>query len=212
VRAALGALALAAAAAAAAAAVTPSAAVQEAPAVLAPRAAVHLVAPPEGEVYAAYLDQAFAPISDDGPVTRETLLVENDALDAWTPNRRAWEAWILQHNSGQGRADPGLLDAFIRRPQQAIRFYQFPAAQTPVRLVRSDVLAPLLAKGWNGFYDAYPKVQGVLSFSAVAFKADGSEALFAAQQRCGKHCGYRDLILMRKVNGAWTMVMQDPLP
>ena len=184
----------------------------EAPALVAPRAGIHLVTPAEGAVYAAFLDQAFAPISDDGPVVRETLLVENDSLDAWTPNRRAWEAWLLKRNGGQGRADDALMLAFLRRPQQAIRFYAFPAAQTPVRLIRSDVLAPLLARGWDAFYDAYPKVQGVLSFSGVQFKADGTEALFAAQQRCGKRCGYRDLILMRQVNGAWTLVMQDSLP
>lgn len=192
---------------------TPTAAVQEAPALAEPGWPIHVATAAEGAVYAAFLDQTFAPVSDEAPATRETLLVENDSLDAWTPNRRAWEKYLLDHNSGQGRADQALLDAFLARPQQVIRFYQFPPSQNPVKLLRSDVVEWLLAHGgWDAFYKAYPRTGGVLAFSGVAFKADASEALFTASQRCGAHCGYRDLVLMRMVNGAWTLVMQDSLP
>ncbi|HTB33506.1 MAG TPA: hypothetical protein VK842_01465, partial [bacterium] len=112
--------------------------VKEGPAYVAPSYTVHVVTPAEGQVYAAYLEQAFAPISDDGPLARETLLVQNDAADVWQPNRRAWEAYVLKGNSGQGRAGAGLLDAFVRRPQQVVRFYGLPAVSVPVRLLRSD--------------------------------------------------------------------------
>jgi hypothetical protein len=85
--------------------------------------------------------------------------------------------------------------------------------ELPVRLLRSDVLRSAFDKGgWDGFYEAYANTQGVLSLSAVSFNATGSEALFAARLQCGKKCGYRDLVFMRKVNNAWTLIMKDALP
>ena len=190
----------------------PATAPSEAAAWISPTAAIHVVTPAEGAVYAAFLDQTFAPVRDDGPRARKALLLENDALDAWTPKRRAWEAYLLRGTQGQGRADTALMESFLRRTPVVIRFYRFPAALNPVRLVRADVLAPTLKRSWDAFYDAYPKVQGVLSFSAAVFNAAGTEALFAARERCGTQCGYRDLVLMRQVNRAWTLVEQDSLP
>ena len=187
--------------------------VKEGPAYVAPNYAVHVVTPAEGQVYAAYLQQAFAPISDDGPLARETLLVQNDAADVWQPNRRAWEAYVLKGNNGQGRADAGLLDAFVRRPQQVVRFYGLPAVSVPVRLLRSDLLQETFSHGgWKAFFDQYPKTQGVLSFSSVVVNAGGTEALFVSRLDCGLKCGYRELIFLRKVNKVWTMIMQDNLP
>lgn len=191
----------------------PPAEVKEAPAYTAPSYAVHVVTPDEAAVYNAFLSQAFAPGKADGPLARESVLMENDSLDTWQPRRRAWEAYILKHNGGQGRAADDVLKAFLARPQQVIRFYDLPNATLPVRLVRSDILEGLHKKGgWAAFYDAYPKVQGILSFSSIALGAGGNEALFAARVRCGARCGYRDLVFLRKVNNEWTMIMKDPLP
>lgn len=186
---------------------------EEGPAYVSPTAAIHLVGADEAAVYAAFLEQAFAQGKADGPLAREAVLLENDGLDVWHPRRRAWEQYLLKRTGGQGRAADDVLAAFLARPQQVIRFYSFPSTTLPVRLVRSDVLKELLAKsGWGSFYEAYPKTQGVLSFSAVAFGAGGSEALFSARLQCGKHCGYRDLVFLRKVNGLWTLIMKDALP
>lgn len=188
-------------------------AVKEGPAYVAPKAPIHVVTEQEAEVYAAFLGQAWSKGQADGPLARQTLLVENDAVDSWQPKRRAWEGYLLRRVGGQGRAAQDLHTAFLTRPQQVIRFYGFPAVDLPVRLLRSDVLRAAFAKdGWNGFYDAYPGIQGVLSFSAVLFNTGGTEALFAARVQCGPRCGYRDIVFMRKVNDAWTMIMKDALP
>jgi hypothetical protein len=186
---------------------------QEAPAYQAPQAPVHVAGDDELKVYAAFITQAWAKGDGSGPLAREALLIENDALDQWQPNRRAWEHYKLKKVGGQGRAADEARLAFIGRRQQIIRFYSFPPMEQPVRLVRSDVLRPeLKEKGWGWFYGAYPRTQGILSLTAVAFNADGTEALFSARLQCGAHCGYRDLVFMRVVNGEWTMVMKDPVP
>lgn len=186
---------------------------REAPALLSPTAAIHVVGERESQVYAAFLSQVYAPGFKDGPLARETLLLENDAMDEWMPRRRAWEHYLLQSAGGQGRAADEAQRAFLKRPQQVLRFYSLPALQVPVQLLRSDVLEGLLSRGgWDAFYAAYPKTQGVLSVSALAFNADGTEALFSARLRCGVHCGYRDLVLMRMVNGDWTLIVKSALP
>lgn len=186
---------------------------QEGSAYVAPQLAIHVVSDAEAQVYAAFLSQAWDKGKADGPLARQTLLLENDAVDRWQPGRRAWEAYLLKRVNGQGRAAADLHDAFLKRPQQVIRFYSFPALDLPVRLVRSDLLRKAFKHGsWDDFYDAYPNTQGILSLSALAFNAAGTEALFAARLQCGRRCGYRDIVLMRKVNGAWTLIMKDALP
>jgi hypothetical protein len=185
----------------------------EAPALLSPTAAIHVVGDAEAAVYAAFLSQAFAEGKDDGPLARDTILVENDALDSWQPTRRAWENYLLRSTGGQGRASDEAQGALLRRPQAILRFYGFPPTVLPVRLVRSDIIEDLFkTSGWPGFYSEYPRTQGILTFSAIGFGARGSEALFAARLGCGKLCGYRDLVLMRRVNGDWTLIMKQPLP
>jgi hypothetical protein len=192
---------------------TPTA-LPEGPAYVAPQMVVHVVTEAEAEVYAAFLAQAWAKVDGGSePLARETIVLENDSVDAWQPGRRAWEQYLLKRTSGQGRASDDAEEAFLKRPVQVLRFYAFPALEVPIRLLRSDILAGVLkAGGWDGFYDAYPKTQGILSLTSVGFGAQGLEALFAARLQCGKHCGYRDLVLMRKVNGHWLLVMKDSLP
>ena len=195
------------------AAVTTTAGIGEAPAYVAPKAAIHVVTDAEAEVYAAFLAQAWNKVADNGPLARQTLLLENDYFDIWHPLRRAWEKYLLTKVRGQGRAAEDAHSAFLGRPQQIIRFYQFPTLETPVRLLRSDVLQKAMSlRGWDGFYETYPKTQGILSLTGIGFGAGGQEAVFGARLQCGKHCGYRDVVLMRKVNGIWTLIMKDALP
>ena len=185
----------------------------EGPALVAPQAPIHVVTEVETAVYAAFLTQAWNKVADSGPLARQTLLLENDFLDVWQPVRRAWERYLLKRTGGQGRASDDAHAAFLKRPQQIIRFYAFPALETPVRLLRSDVLRKSMeSKGWDGFYSTYPKTQGVLSLTGIGFGTGGNEAVFGARLQCGKHCGYRDVVLMRKVNGEWTLIMKDALP
>jgi hypothetical protein len=186
---------------------------KEGSAYIAPKVAIHVVTDEEAEVYAAFVSQAFGANKQDGPLARQTVLLENDALDRWQPGRRAWEKYLLKRVRGTGRASEEAHAAFLGRPQQVIRFYSFPAINIPVRLLRSDVLKQALDEGgWDAFYDRYPNTQGVLSFSGIAFSPDKTEATLAARLQCGKRCGYRDLVLMRRVNGAWLLIMKDALP
>lgn len=172
-----------------------------------------MVSAAEAGVYAAFLTQVYAPGHDDGPLARASLLLENDALDAWMPKRRAWERYLLAGAGGQGRAADEARQAFLTRPQQVLRFYAFPPVPVPVQLLRSDVLEARLSRGgWPGFYAAYPRTQGVLTFSALAINSSATEALFSASLRCGTRCGYHDLVLMRKVNGEWTLIAKTALP
>jgi len=185
----------------------------EAPALLSPTAAIHVVGDTETAVYAAFITQAFTQGKADGPLARETILVENDAMDSWQPTRRAWENYLLKGTGGQGRAGDEAQKALLARFPAIVRFYAFPPLALPVRLVRSDVVEEIFkGSGWPGFYDAFPRVQGILTFSAIGFGAAGTEALFTARLGCGRLCGYRDLVFMRRVNGEWTLIMKDPLP
>ena len=83
-------------------ALTPTAAAMnnEGPAYLAPLAPIHVVAAAEAEVYAAFLTQAWTKVGDSGPLARQTLLLENDFLDAWHPKRHAWEQYLLKRVGG----------------------------------------------------------------------------------------------------------------
>ena len=196
-------------------AVTPTAAVtsNEGPAYIAPQATIHVVSDAENEVYGAFLTQIYAKAADSGPLARQTLLLENDFFDVWQPKRRAWEQYLLKRVGGQGRASDEALRSFLERPQQIIRFYSFPALDVPVRLLRSDILRKGMQEGgWDAFYETYPKTQGILSLSTIGFNAAANEAVFVARLQCGKRCGYRDIVFMRKVNGAWTLIMKDGMP
>jgi hypothetical protein len=195
-------------------AATPTAAANnEAPAYNAPEAPIHVVSDEEGVIYSSFLTQAWAEAKGSGPLARQVMLLENDSLDTWQPQRRAWEHYLLKRVGGQGRASNEALNAFLYRPQQVLRFYTFSPQVLSVRLLRSDILNKVMqSKGWDGFYEAYPKTQGILSFTAIGFGVDRKEAVFGVRVQCGKRCGYRDLVFMRKVNGVWTLIMKDPLP
>ena len=178
----------------------------------APHYAYHDASPAECEVYAAYLEKNFKPSKKDGPLARAALLVENESIDAWQSNRRAWEGFLLKRITGPGRASDACLKAFLLRPEQTLRFFKFPPTRHALRLVRSDALSQAFAKGWDGFYDAYPGSNGFLSFGVLAFGPGGDEALFTVRSLCGKKCGYRDVVYMQKLNGNWEIVIKESLP
>jgi hypothetical protein len=172
----------------------------------------HDVSAAEAEVYAAFLDQEFKAPKNDGPLARSSLILENEAQDYYQRNRRSWEAYLTKRVSGPGRASEECQSAFLSRPTQTLRFFSFPATHHQVRLLRSDLLRQALAKGWDAFYDAYPQAQGILSLGAIGFGSQGQEALFTARSQCGAHCGYRDLVYMRLVQGRWLIILKDSLP
>jgi hypothetical protein len=166
----------------------------------------------ECDVYAAYLDKNFKPSPNDGPLARSTLIVENEALDAWQSNRRAWESFLLGRISGPGRASDACIRAFLQRPQQILRFFKFPPTRHALKLVRSDQLNAALSPDWQHFYAAYPGSNGILSFGVIAWGPDRNEALFTVRSRCGAHCGYRDIAYMQRISGSWELILKESLP
>ena len=174
--------------------------------------AMHDVSSQEAQVYAAYLDQNFKPSKKDGPLARGVIILENESQDLWQKNRRAWEAFLAKRVTGPGQASADCLAAFLNRPQQTLRYFNFPATKHTVRLVRSDELRRHLARSWDDFYEAYAGAQGVISFGALGFGSAGGEALFTVRSQCGRNCGYRDLVYMRQVNRQWLLVLKEPLP
>ena len=182
-----------------------------------PGLALHDVSPAEAQVYAAYLDQNFKPSKNDGPLARSTLIVlRTKALDAWQKNRRAWEAFLsrraIRPRPGQRRLHPRL---FLQRPQQVLRYFNFPATRHALRLVRSDQLRQALSPGWEGFYAAYPGSQRHPFLRRPGLRlgrCPPDEALFTVRSQCGQHCGYRDVVYMRKAQGQWLVLLKESLP
>jgi hypothetical protein len=172
----------------------------------------HDVTDAELEVYAAYLEKNFKPSKNDGPLARSAIIIENESVDAWQQNRRLWEAYLIKKVTGPGRASEACLQALLRRPQQTLRFFKFPATQHVIKLVRSDELSRTLWGGWDAFYEKWPGAQGFLSFGAIAFGPSGLEALFTVRSQCGEHCGFRDVAYMQKINGAWELILKESLP
>jgi hypothetical protein len=161
--------------------------------------------PEETALIAAFLDKNYS--------KPRQLLIENEAVDAWFKNRRAWEAYLLGRITGPGRASDACLRAFLSRPERQLRIFKFPATKHSLRFVRSDELNKMQSKGgWEAFYAAYPGVNGFLSFGAPAFGPDKDEALFTVKSSCGKKCGYRDIVYMQKLNGNWEIVIKESLP
>jgi hypothetical protein len=164
------------------------------------------------QLYAAYLEKNYKPAKNDGPLARSVLLIENESVDAWYKNRRAWEAFLSRRASGPGRASDACIQAFLARPQQTLRFFKFPATIHALKFVRSDELLGVLRGGWDAFYARYPGASGILSFSVVGWGPAYDEALFTVHSQCGRRCGYRDLVYMQRINGAWEIVLKESLP
>ncbi len=175
-------------------------------------AQIYEVGPDEAAVYAAYFKATYKRPRTGGPLARLQLIVENEHLDQWQPNRRAWERYLLKRLTGPGAAARETAEAFVHRPVRVMRIFSLPEGPLPVRLVRSDEINRHLRLGWDEFYRAYPGSQGFISLSAVVFDLAHEEAVFAARSACGKKCGYRSLLVMKKINGEWELVIKESLP
>ena len=61
----------------------------------------------------------------------------------------------------------------------------------------------------NGFRDAFPGANDVVSVSRVALSEDGRWAVMMASIECGMLCGRLYGYLLEKVSGAWTFTARD---
>jgi hypothetical protein len=169
--------------------------------------------------YAGYLEETFGLSQADAadamalPGARKFLVVENDALDSWQNNRRAWENYLLRQVQGQARATEKTIRRYIYRHPAVLRFYQFPQMSNRLRLVRSDFLADIFKSGgWEKFWERYPGSSGLISFTGIGWSDDQREAVFAVRMACGERCGYRDLVMMRYIEKKWHLIYKVPLP
>jgi hypothetical protein len=60
--------------------------------------------------------------------------------------------------------------------------------------------------GWEAFYAQYPDAQGILSFSAVGFNANQSQALVYAGNQSHWLAGAGYYYLLEKQNGIWVII------
>lgn len=178
-----------------------------------PSSATHVATAEEMTVYAAYLQQTYTKPKHDGPLARSVLVIENESRDLWFRNRRAWEAYLVENIQGPGRASDACIRAYLGRSQETLSFFSFPPLEdSELRLVRSDALASLVGGGWDKFYAAYPGSGGILSFGGIGWSPEHHEALFTVYLRCGRHCGYHDIVYMQYLNEAWHLTLKQNLP
>ena len=63
--------------------------------------------------------------------------------------------------------------------------------------------------GWDGFYLKYPGSPGLVTFSAVGFNRDRTQAFLYAGNSCGWLCGSGGYALLEKRDGRWLVVRQQ---
>lgn len=170
-------------------------------------------------VYAGYLEESFGMTQSEAAEAftlsgaRKFLVVENDVLDAWQNNRRAWENYLLRQVQGPARASENAIRRFVYRRPSVLRFYKFPQMSNRLRLVRSDFLFKVFKQGgWENFWKRYPGSSGLLSFTGIGWSDDQREAIFAVRMSCGERCGYRDLVVMRWLARKWRIMYKVSLP
>lgn len=163
-------------------------------------------------VYSAYLTQAYAPRPGVG-TSRRRFVLRNENVEDRGPNRRSWERYLASRAKGDSAPAPATVAAFADRPRSVIQIYSFPAQDQEVVLLRDDMLGELLSRGWPAFYNQYPGAAGVISFGGIGYSPDRREALFIVRVECGSHCGYRNLVFMRKEGQSkWELMLRDYLP
>ena len=170
-------------------------------------------------VYAGYLEETYgmsaakAAEAAGQKGARKFLVMENDALDGWQANRRAWENYLLRQVEGQARPSENAIRRFVYRHPSQLRFYRFPRLSNRLRLVRSDYLTDIFAKGgWDNFWERYPGSSGLISFTSIGWSDDQREAVFSVRMACGELCGYRDLVVMRWIGRKWRVIYKVSLP
>jgi hypothetical protein len=173
----------------------------------------HVASADEMGVYAAYLQQTYTKAKHDGPLARSVLVIENESRDLWFQNRRAWEAYLVENIQGPGRASDACIRAYLGRTPATLSFFSFPPLEgSELRLVRSDELAGIVGGGWDKFYAAFPGAGGILSFGGIGWSPNHQEALFTVYLRCGRHCGYHDIVYMQYLDEAWHLTLKQDLP
>jgi hypothetical protein len=96
------------------------------------------------------------------------------------------------------------IDAFreVNKQQASVRRSFHPAFD--YELVNSIQLDSIFKNGdWPAYYQRFPGSPGILTFSRVGFSADGTQALFYLNNRCGGLCGTGRYVVMEKRNRRW---------
>jgi hypothetical protein len=84
---------------------------------------------------------------------------------------------------------------------------KFPTDERVVLLSKKEE-ARLFRKGQDGWLKIlkrYPKAHGVITFSAVGFNQNRTQALVNVSKNCGFLCGRGEFILLQKQNGKWAV-------
>ena len=62
-----------------------------------------------------------------------------------------------------------------------------------------------LQERWSAFYERYPNVNGIMSFSLPGYSARGDAALLQVSGLCGPLCGNGSFWIFRKEFGRWQL-------
>ena len=74
----------------------------------------------------------------------------------------------------------------------------------PYDLVSEDTIRAVLVEGdWDNFYKRYSGSGGYITFSAVGFNPDKTQAIVYSGSQCGNLCGRWSFHLLEKVGGKW---------
>jgi len=60
--------------------------------------------------------------------------------------------------------------------------------------------------GWADFRKRFPNVNGLIIFSSVGLNPTHTQGLVSVEKQCGGLCGEGKFVLLKKVNGRWTIV------
>jgi hypothetical protein len=172
----------------------------------------------EYEVLSAFIDNKFAsrkgvePIEPIGHGIARIVIFNQTESDQSGRNIRLEGngqpiPWTQTASSLQNKV-PTLkrttIDAFreVNKQQASVRRSFHPAFD--YELVDSIQLDSIFKNGdWPAYYKRFPGSPGILTFSRVGFSADGTQALFYLNNRCGALCGTGRYVVMEKRNGRW---------
>lgn len=93
---------------------------------------------------------------------------------------------------------------------QSAAFRPFFHLPVPYQLVDvKEIDAIFENKGWwTDYYKKYPGSQGYLVLSRIGFSADGSQALFYAENFCGGKCATGTYVVMQRSDTGWKLVKE----
>jgi hypothetical protein len=178
------------------------------------------VTQPEYVVFSAYINDTFMGANGEDRVgwhvsnivivnmTRSDLTDiqiedENDKPFSWKRAGRFLrkQAPTLQQTTIEKLREVGTQSAPFRHS------FQLPV---PYQLVDAKEIDAIFDnKGWwTDYYEKYPGSQGYLVLSKVGFSADGSQALFYAENRCGGKCATGTYVVMQKSGTSWKLMKE----